>query len=109
MEWPDQYLALLARYGFDSIFASVYANPNGAPGVHFDDSMFRLQDPDRVHDLIKRAARYGIELYCPIEYLWTGDPDNEKGLRKLVRDVVTEFPEIRGYVLLTEGFFYTRA
>jgi hypothetical protein len=106
IEWPDQYLALLARYGFDSIFASVYANPNGASGVHFDDSMFRLQDPDRVHDLIKRAARYGIELYCPIEYLWAGDRANEEGLRKLVRDIITEFPEIRGYVLLTEGFFY---
>ena len=26
-------------------------------------------------------------------------------MRKLVREIVTEFPEIRGYVLLTEGFY----
>ena len=106
MEWPDQYLALLARYGFDSIFASGYANPNGVPGPQYAYGMPRLQDPARVHDLITRAARYGIDLYCPILYLWTGTRENEAGLRKLVRDIVTEFPEIRGYVLLTEGFFY---
>jgi len=106
MEWPDQYLALLARYGFDSIFASGYANPNGVPGPQYAYGMPRFQDPARVHDLITRAARYGIDLYCPILYLWTGTRENEAGLRKLVRDIVTEFPEIRGYVLLTEGFFY---
>ncbi len=105
-EWPDRYLALLARYGFDSIYASVYVNPNGVggPPPHWD--RMKKQDPQRVHDLIRRAARYGIDLYCPIVYLYTGEPENEAGLRKLVRDIVTEFPEIRGYVLLTEGFFY---
>ncbi len=105
-EWPDPYLALLARYGFDSIYASVYVNPNGVAGPppHWD--RMKKQDPARVHDLIRRAARYGIDLYCPIVYLYTGEPENEAGLRKLVRDIVTEFPEIRGYVLLTEGFFY---
>jgi hypothetical protein len=105
-EWPDRYLALLSRYGFDSIYASVYVNPNGVngPPPHWD--RMKKQDPKRVHDLIRRAARYGIDLYCPIVYLYTGEPENEAGLRKLVRDIVTEFPEIRGYVLLTEGFFY---
>jgi hypothetical protein len=106
MEWPDAYLATLARYGFDSIYASVYVNPNGVNGPPpFWDRM-KKQDPARVHDLIRRAARYGIELYCPIIYLYTGEPENEAGLRRLVRDIVGEFPEIRGYVLLTEGFYY---
>lgn len=105
-EWPDRYLALLSRYGFDSIYASVYVNPNGVngPPPHWD--RMKKQDPKRVHDLIRRAARYGIDLYCPIVYLYTGEPENEAGLRKLVRDIVTEFPQIRGYILLTEGFFY---
>lgn len=106
MEWPDAYLALLSRYGFDSIYASGYANPNGAPGAEYANSKLRRQDPARVHDLISRASRYGIDLYCPILYLWTGEPENEAGLRKLVREIVSEFPQIRGYVLLTEGFFY---
>ncbi|TAM83331.1 MAG: hypothetical protein EPN47_04260 [Acidobacteria bacterium] len=106
MEWPDPYLALLARLGFDSIFASVYSNPNGVTGPPpFWDKM-KSQDPARMHDLIRRAARYGISVYCPILYCYTGEPDNEAGLRKLVRSIVEEFPEIRGYVLLTEGFFY---
>jgi hypothetical protein len=106
MEWPDAYLAMLARYGFDSIYASVYDNPNGVGGPPpFWDKM-RKQDPARVHDLVRRAGRYGIKLYCPMVYLYTGTPENEEGLRKLVRDIVTEFPEIRGYILLTEGFFY---
>jgi hypothetical protein len=105
-EWPDPYLSTLSHYGFDSIYASPYVNPNGVPGPppHWDK--MRKQDPAQVHDLIKRAARYGIDLYCPIIYLYTGEPENEAGLRKLVRDIVTEFPEIRGYILLTEGFFY---
>lgn len=105
-EWPDRYLSLLARYGFDSIYASVYVNPNGVPGPPPYWDRMKKQDPARVHDLIRRAARFGIDLYCPIVYLYTGEPENEAGLRKLVRDIVTEFPEIRGYVLLTEGFFY---
>ena len=106
MEWPDPYLALLPRYGFDSIFTSIYVNPNNAPGVgpHWDK--MKPQDESRLRELIRRAAGYGIDLYCPILYLYTGEPENEAGLRALVRDIVTKFPEIRGYVLLTEGFFF---
>jgi hypothetical protein len=113
MEWPEKYLAWLPRYGFDSIFASVYANPNGASvpaylaGLPIGGTQhFRTQDPARMHDLVRRAARYGIRVYCPIMYVYTGTHDNDKALRKLVRETVTEFPEIRGYVLLTEGFYY---
>lgn len=105
-EWPDRYLATLARYGFDSIFASVYANPDGTPGPPPHWEALKKQDPARLRDLINRAARFGIDLYCPIVYRYTGEPENDAGLRKLVREIVTEFPEIRGYVLLTEGFYY---
>jgi hypothetical protein len=104
MEWPDRYLATLPRYGFDSIYESIYANPNGvpAPSPYYD--MCKRQDPDRLHDLIRRAGQYGIKLYCPILYYFKGGSQDEASLRKLARDIVTEFPEIRGYVLLTEGF-----
>ena len=113
MEWPDRYLSILSHYGFDSIYASVYANPNGAiAGYSYNYreaswlNMMRLQDPARVHDLIRRAARYGLDVYCPIMHHLDGTPENVAVLRKLVRDIVTEFPEIRGYVLLIEGFDY---
>lgn len=56
--------------------------------------------------MIQRAARYGIGVYTPILYRYTGEPENERGLRELVRDIVHRFPEVRGYVLLTEGFFF---
>jgi hypothetical protein len=108
MEWPDAYLSMIAHYGFDSIYASVYANPNGAAAGPPYGDMIRRQDPKRMHDLIRRAARQGLDVYCPIMYHLDGTPENEAGLRTLVRDVVKEFPEIRGYVLLTEGFDYER-
>jgi hypothetical protein len=105
-EWPVAHLSSISHYGFDSIYASVYDNPNGVIGPPPYWDKMRKQEPAQVHDLIKRAARYGIDLYCPIIYLYNGEPENEAGLRKLVRDIVTEFPQIRGYILLTEGFFY---
>jgi hypothetical protein len=108
MEWPDKYLAWLPRYGFDAIFDSSYANVNGVlvgnPAFPCDPE--RQQDPARVHDLARRAARYGIRLYCQIMYNYTGTRESEEGLRKLVRDIVTQFPEIQGYVVLSEGFYY---
>ncbi len=108
MEWPDRYLATLARYGFDSIHCSIYRNPNNAPGVgpYWDD--MKAHPPGAMKDLIRRAAKYGIDLYVPILWRYEPTPENQEGLRKLVRDIVAEFPEIRGYVLLTEGFYYAR-
>ena len=35
-----------------------------------------------------------------------GTPDSEKGLRTLVKSIINEFPDIKGYILLTEGFWY---
>ncbi len=108
MEWPDRYLATLPLYGFDAIHCSIYRNPNNAPGVdpHWGDSVMRKHPPGAMKDLVRRAARFGIDVYAPLLYKYTGEPENVEGLRKLVREVVTEFPEIRGYVLLTEGFYY---
>ena len=114
MEWPDSLLAHLAHDGFDAIFTSVYANPNGDRGPADTSTEFyarllfriRKQDPARMRDLINRARRFGIKVYTPIIYQYLGTPESEAGLRKLVRDILKDFPDIRGYVLLTEGFYY---
>jgi len=103
-QWPDEYLATLAHYGIDAIYASTYHNPNGYPNPRRDFYLYANQDPACVRDIIRRAARYGIDVYCPIIWLYTGEPENAAGLRMLVRDIVRTFPEIRGYVLLNEGF-----
>jgi hypothetical protein len=116
MEFPDAVLAHMAHDGFDGVFASVYANPNGDRTTAENSTEFyarllhrvRRQDPARVHDLIQRASRFGIKVYTPIIYQYLGTPESEAGLRRLVRDIVKEFPDIQGYVLLTEGFWYQR-
>ncbi|MCK9412602.1 MAG: hypothetical protein M0Q53_09895 [Prolixibacteraceae bacterium] len=111
MEWPDQLLSHLVHDGFDGIFASVYANPNGE-GVRGGSSRNNLsaeRDMNfaaKIRDLINRATRFGIKVYTPIIYQYQGTPESELGLRKLVRDIVKEFPDIKGYILLTEGFEY---
>ena len=114
MEWPDRLLSHLVHDGFDAIFASVYANPNGDRTTADTSTDFyarilyrmRHQDPARVRDLINRASQFGIKVYTPIIYQYMGTPESEKGLRRLVRDIISEFPDIRGYILLTEGFWY---
>ena len=59
-----------------------------------------------MRDLINRASRFGIKVYTPIVYQSLGTPESEAGLRRLVRDIVKEFPDIQGYMLSTEGFWY---
>lgn len=105
MEWPDTYLSRIAHDGFDGIFASVYANPNGVEGPpHYN--LIRDQRPAQLKDVVQRAKKQGIKVYAPILYAYTGTPQNEEKLREHVRDIVTQFPDIHGYILLTEGFFY---
>jgi hypothetical protein len=114
MEWPDTLLSHMAHDGFDGIFASVYANPNGDRTTAENSTEFyarllnkiRHQDPNVMRDLIDRAARVGIKVYAPIIYQYLGTPESEAGLRALVRNILGGFPDIRGYVLLTEGFWY---
>ncbi len=114
MEFPDPLLSHLSHAGFDAIYVSPMANPNGDRTTAETSTDFyarilyriRKQDPARIHDLISRAARYGIKVYTPIIYQYLGTPESEAGLRQLVRNIVEEFPEIQGYVLLTEGFWY---
>jgi hypothetical protein len=110
MEWPDRYLATLPLYGFDAIHCSIYRNPNNVPGPepYWSDAVMRRHKPGAMKALLRRAARFGIDVYTPLLYQYTGTPENVDGLRKLVREIVTEFPEIRGYVLLTEGFYYKK-
>jgi hypothetical protein len=114
MEFPDAILSHLAHDGFDAIFASALANPNGDRTTAENSTDFyarilyriRKQDPARMRDLIDRAARFGIKVYTPIIYQYVGTPESEAGLRSLVQGILIEFPDIQGYVLLTEGFWY---
>ena len=116
MEFPDQLLSHMAHDGFDGILVGIYTNPNGDRTTAETSTDFyarilynqRKQDPNKVKDLIKRASKYGIKVYTQIIYQYMGTTESEEGLRKLVKDIVKEFPDIQGYVLLTEGFWYKK-
>ena len=116
MEWPDPVLSHLAHDGFDAIFASPQTNPNGdrstADGStdFYARLLFRMrnQDTSGMRDLINRASRFGIKVYTQIIYQYLGTPESEAGLRKLVQDILNKFPDIQGYILLTEGFWYKK-
>lgn len=114
MDWPDALFSHLVHDGFDGIFLSYYANPNGDRTTAESSTDFyarilykmRHQDPARVRDVIDRASRYGIKVYAPIIYQYQGTPESEAELRGIVRDILQKFPDIKGYILLTEGFWY---
>ncbi|MCC6587995.1 MAG: hypothetical protein IT168_14975 [Bryobacterales bacterium] len=114
MEFPDALLSHLAHDGFDAIYASVYANSNGDRTTAESSTDFyarllfrvRAQDPARMRDLIRRAVQYGIKVYAPIIYQYDGTAESEATLRRLVQQVIRDVPDVKGYVLLTEGFWY---
>ncbi len=107
MQWPDKFLSHMAHDGYDAIFASVYANPNGVAGPpHYD--IIRKQDPKKLNALIKRAAEKGLKVYTPILFNNSREEENKQALREHVRDIVTKCPDIKGYVLLTEGFYFEK-
>jgi hypothetical protein len=114
MEWPDRLLSHLAHDGFDGIFASCYANPNGDRTTAESSTEFyarllhkiRPQAPARMRDLITRASRFGIKVCTPIIWQYLGTEESEAGLRRLLRALLQDFPDIHGYLLVTEGFWY---
>lgn len=98
MQWPDEYLELLPRYGIDAIFVSPYANISGAGRYR---GVGRIQSPEKVRDVIRRAQQYGLKIYCQF-ITQTGDEQLDPG--ELIQNLIKAFPEVSGYILLTEGF-----
>lgn len=107
MEWPDPYLALLPQYGIDAIFAAGYHNPDGTPAPGLRSELRRMR-PEQMKDLIRRARAHGLDVYCPLVFRFEGTRKSEVELRSLVRRTVLGFPGIRGFILLTEGFYFRR-
>ncbi len=100
MDWPERYMATLPLYGFDSIFIGG-RNFNNIPGPepYWTDASKRKHEPGAIKDLMTLASRYGVGVYAPFIYLYTGTPENIAGLRHQVREILGEFPDIRGFIL----------
>ncbi len=117
MEWPDALLSHLAHDGFDGIFASAYANPNGDRTTAESSTDFyarllyriRRQDPARMRDLINRAVAVRDQGLRADHLPVPGHAGKRGGPAPAgARHLVKEFPDIQGYVLLTEGFWYKK-
>jgi len=97
MEWPDNLLDQLPRYGLDSIYESTYSCITGTSRYR---KMGRLQNKVNVSRLIEKAKKRNIKLYCP----FINQTDSEMTVEKLAQKIASEFPELGGLILLTEGF-----
>jgi len=103
MQWPDEYLELLPRYGIDAVFISPYANICGTGRYRGSG---HIQNPTEVHNLIKRVKVWGLKVYCP--FIDQEDKlGSNIGVDELLEKTIKEFPQIDGLILLTEGFVST--
>ncbi|NLM78062.1 MAG: hypothetical protein GX173_08250 [Ruminococcaceae bacterium] len=92
--YPDQYLALIAHYGFDAIGI-------GTGGV--------LEDPERrksVNDLITRAAAWGLDAYTVNPFKNNKHPDDDGALayyRSRQGELFRACPGLKGIKFIGES------
>jgi hypothetical protein len=99
MHWPDNYLEMLPRYGIDGIYISPYANICGGQRYR---TIGHIQSPQKVHQLIERAKKWGLKIYC--QFINQGSPDTKIDEEDTLNKMLEEFPQIDGLILLTEGY-----
>ena len=104
MEFPDRVLSHLAHDGFDGIFASALANPNGdrttaeSSTDFYARILFRMRKhgpdagPDQPGFALRHQGLHADHLPVP------GDPRKRSGAAPAGGDIVKEFPDIQGYV-----------
>jgi hypothetical protein len=100
-EYPDQYLNLMAHYGFDSALLFVGDPFSAAP--HLDRTPKGYQD---FNELIDRAERFGIDVYA-YSYLKShkhpDDPDAEAYYENSYGALFKHCPRFKGVTLVGES------
>ena len=92
--FPDEYLHRMARHGFDAILVFIKEAGCTAAG------------PSDVNDLIRRAAKWGIDTYlysyvqAPVH---PDDPKAEEVFRRTFGAVAHLYPEAKGYIFVGES------
>jgi len=99
-EWPDKYLMRVAHEGRDALLVFV-EGPNRTRVGYLD-----------FNDLIKRAARYGLDVYA-YSFMPAGVHPDDEGAEefydKLYGDLFREFPGFKGVTLVGEVVeFYSK-
>lgn len=93
-EYPDEYLSACAHHGYDAIIIFVKDKDHSAHG------------PCDFNDIIKRAARYGIDVYA-YSYLKNFVHPESEGAKEIYADVYgtifKEMPGLRGMIFVGES------
>ena len=93
-EYPDEYLSACAHYGYDAILLFVKDKDHSAHG------------PCDFNDIVRRAARYGIDVYA-YSYLQNFTHPEADGAKEIYADVYgtifKEIPGLKGMVFVGES------
>jgi hypothetical protein len=99
--YPDDYLNLMAHYGFDA--ALLFVGDPFSAGPHLDRTPMGYQD---FNNLIDRAARFGIDVYA-YSYLKShkhpDDPDAEAYYENTYGALFEHCPRFKGVTLVGES------
>lgn len=108
--YTDAHLALISHYGYDAIWLNWYAGPDGdrrlpteIPPGQVPEGTTYAPYTSRLHDLVERADRYGLEVVILYAAPDPRDEQEKKILQEEARRFVSQFPKIRTIVLLDEG------
>ena len=108
--YTDGHLSLISHYGYDAIWLNWYAGADRdrrppteiAPGQVPEGTTYAPFTP-RLHDLVERAERYGLEVVILYAAPYASNDQEKKTVQEEARRFLREFPKIRTIVLLDEG------
>ncbi|MBQ9974166.1 MAG: hypothetical protein IJP02_04320 [Oscillospiraceae bacterium] len=94
--FPDEYLAVCARHGFDAILVFIRdEHTAGRKGQDYDFA-----------DVIRRAARYGLDVYAYSyisNYVHPDEPNARETFDRAYGDIFRTYPGIKGMVFVGES------
>jgi hypothetical protein len=108
--YTDEHLSLISHYGYDAIWLNWYPGPERArrppteiPPGQVPEGTTYAPFTSRLHDLVDRAERYGLEVVILYAAPHPRDDQAKRVLQEEARRFLREFPTIRTIVLLDEG------
>lgn len=108
--YTDGHLSLISHYGYDAIWLNWYAGPDGdrrlpteIPPGQVPEGTTYAPFTSRLHDLVERADRYGLEVVILYAAPYPSNDQEKKTVQEEARRFLRGFPKIRSIVLLDEG------
>lgn len=108
--YTDGHLSLISHYGYDAIWLNWYSGsdydhrpPTEIPPGQVPEGTTYAPYESRLHDLLDRAERYGLEVVILYAAPHPGNDREKKTIREEAKRFVRQFPKVRTIVLLDEG------